>query len=90
VMCLYAQGFSMSDYLVKRSDRRTFLSFVGQGMQSGWDTAAQSFYGHRTVEELEEAWLKHLRDTRHQPDTLLAKDQEQDTGNADRPQHRAP
>jgi hypothetical protein len=67
VMCLYAQGFSMSDYLVKRSDRRTFLAFVGQGMQSGWDHAVQSFYGHRSVEELEEAWLKHLRDTRHQP-----------------------
>ena len=27
-------------------------------------SAVQSFYGHRSVEELEEAWLKHLRDTR--------------------------
>ena len=30
VMCLYAQGFSMCDYLVKRSDRKTFLAFVGR------------------------------------------------------------
>jgi hypothetical protein len=67
VMCLYAQGFSMSDYLVKRSDRRTFLAFVGQGMQAGWDHAVQAYYGHRNVEELEEAWLKHLRDTRRVP-----------------------
>lgn len=64
VMCLYAQGFSMSDFLVKRSDRRTFLAFVAQGMNAGWDNAVQTFYGLRTVEELEEAWLKHLRDTR--------------------------
>src|SRR4051812_15852573 len=64
VMCLYAQGFSMCDFLVKRSDRRTFLNFIGHGMQYGWDTAVQTFYAHRTVEELEEAWLKHLRDTR--------------------------
>jgi hypothetical protein len=72
VMCLYAQGFSLADYLVKRSDRRTFLAFVGHGMHGGWDSAATSFYGHRTVEDLEEAWLKHLRDTRRQPDTVLA------------------
>jgi hypothetical protein len=64
VMCLYAEGFSMSDYLVKRSDYKTFLHFVGHGMQHGWDSAVQTFYGHRSVEELEEAWLKHLRDTR--------------------------
>jgi hypothetical protein len=67
VMCLYAQGFSICDYLVRRSDRRTFLNFVGQGMNQGWDQAVASYYGHRNVEELEEAWLKHLRDTRKQP-----------------------
>ena len=64
VMCLYAQGYSMSDYLVKRSDHRTFLNFVGHGMNQGWDSAAQSFYSFRNVEDLEEAWLKHLRDTK--------------------------
>jgi hypothetical protein len=67
VMCLYAQGYSMCDYLVKRSDRRTFLAFVGHGMHHGWDGAVQSFYGMRNVEELEAAWLQHLRDTRQQP-----------------------
>lgn len=64
VMCMYAQGFSLSDFLVRRSNRQTFLNFVGHGMHYGWDKAAQSYYGHRTVEEMEEAWLKHLRDTK--------------------------
>lgn len=67
VHCLYAQGYSVTDYLVKRSDRKTFLNFVGQAMNSGWDNAIQSYYGHRSVEEMEQAWLKHLRDTKHQP-----------------------
>ena len=65
VMWLYAQGYSLSDYLVKRSDHRTFLAFVAHGMRSrSWDRACQDYFGLRTVEELEEAWLKHLRDTR--------------------------
>jgi hypothetical protein len=68
VMSLYAQGFSMSDFLVSRSSRQVFLQFVAHGMSSrGWDSAARTFYQHNSVEELEEAWLKHLRDTRGQP-----------------------
>jgi hypothetical protein len=67
VMCLYAQGYSVSDYLVKRAGRPTFLKFVGMGIQGQWDQAAQACYGHRNVEELEEAWMKHLRETKNQP-----------------------
>src|SRR5262249_2434946 len=73
VMCLYAQGFSMTDFLVKRSDRRTFLKFIAHGMNHGWDNAVQTYYRHRSVEELEEAWLASLRDGRTvQPDTQIA------------------
>ncbi len=67
VMCLYAQGFSMTDYLVKRSSRQHFLAFIGRGVQSGWDKAVQDYYGHRSVEELEQAWLQFLRDARVPP-----------------------
>jgi hypothetical protein len=79
VMCLYAQGYSMSDFLVKRSDRKTFLAFVGAGLHGSWDSAIRSYYGHNTVEELEQAWLQHLRTTKRQPgsqaDTILAQNQ---------------
>ena len=64
VMCLYAQGFSVSHYLVYTSDRQTFLRFVNIGLQGNWDQAVQTCYGLRSVEDLEEAWLKHLRDTK--------------------------
>jgi hypothetical protein len=72
-MCLYAQGYSMTDYLVKRSSRQHFLAFVGRGTQAGWDRAIQEYYGHKNVDELEAAWLQFLRDGRQQPaGTLVA------------------
>jgi hypothetical protein len=62
VMCLYAQGYSMTDYLVKRSNRQHFLAFVGRGMQAGWDKAVQDYYGQKNVDDLEQAWLQFLRE----------------------------
>jgi hypothetical protein len=73
VMCLYAEGFSISNYLVSTSDRPTFLKFVAHGMRYGWDSAAKTYYRHNSVEELEEAWLAELRRTKGQPlSTLVA------------------
>lgn len=72
VHCLYAQGYSMCDYLVKRSNRQQFLNFVGAGMYYGWDQASKSYFGHNSVEELEGAWLQHLRDTKKQNGALFA------------------
>jgi len=73
VMCLYAQGYSLTDYLVKRSSRQHFLAFVGRGTQAGWDRAVQEYYGHKNVDELEAAWIQFLRDGRSQPaGTLVA------------------
>jgi hypothetical protein len=73
VMCLYAQGYSMTDYLVKRSNRQQFLAFVARGTQAGWDRAIQEYYGHKNADELEAAWIQFLRDGRSQPaGTLVA------------------
>jgi hypothetical protein len=60
VMTLYAQGYSVTRYLVEKSDRQTFLNFVATGMQKGWDAAAQEFYGFKNVPDLEAAWIAHL------------------------------
>ncbi|MFL5330169.1 MAG: hypothetical protein ACJ8C4_14805 [Gemmataceae bacterium] len=64
VMKIYAQGYSVTDYLVGLSERQTFLNFVATGMRNGWDRAVQTYYQLNSVEELEEAWLQHLRTTR--------------------------
>jgi hypothetical protein len=67
VMALYAQGYSVSNFLVSNGGRPNFLNFVAHGMQNGWDSAAMSFYHYRSVEELEQAWLEHMRRTKKQP-----------------------
>jgi hypothetical protein len=68
VMVLYAEGYSVSNYLVGISNRETFLRFVAHGMSAyGWDSAVKSYYHMNRVEELEEAWLAYLRSTKRQP-----------------------
>jgi hypothetical protein len=68
VMVLYAEGFSVSNFLVSRSDRRTFLEFINQGMSGyGWDNAVRTYYHFNSVDDLEEAWLAQLRSTRRPP-----------------------
>jgi hypothetical protein len=70
---LYAEGFSVSNFLVNSSDRPTFLRFVAHGMQYGWDNAAQTYYRYQSVDQLEQAWLEHLRNTKNQPPAQLAR-----------------
>ncbi|MBY0525113.1 MAG: hypothetical protein K2R98_17035 [Gemmataceae bacterium] len=72
VMALYAQGFSVSSFLVANSSRQAFLNFVAHGMQQGWDSAVQAHYHYKSVEELEQAWLTHLRNTKKQPAQLAS------------------
>src|SRR5205807_963751 len=57
VACLYAQGHSISRFLVGEKSRMVFLAFVREGLESGWDGAVQNQYGYQSVEQLEKAWL---------------------------------
>jgi hypothetical protein len=80
-MCLYAEGFSMANYLVSISDRKTYLKFVADGMRSGWDNSVRAHYRFNSVEELEESWLAELRRTKRQQGTFLASNTKRE-GNA--------
>jgi hypothetical protein len=53
---LYAQGHSVSRFLVNAKGHRSFLTFIRSGVESGWDEAIRSL-GYESVEGLEEAWL---------------------------------
>lgn len=64
VMVLYAQGFSVSNYLVGVGGRQNFLGFVGMGLRGEWDKACQTFYQVQSVEQLEQTWLQHLKETK--------------------------
>jgi hypothetical protein len=68
VMVLYAEGFSVANFLVTTGGRQTFLGFIAHGMSAyGWDSAVRTFYRYNRVEELEEAWLAYLRSTKRPP-----------------------
>src|SRR5436190_15044789 len=72
VMVLYAEGYSVTNFLVGKSNRGAFLNFIGDGMRRGWDVAAKAHYGFGSVEELEQAWLQYLRDGKSPPTTLAS------------------
>jgi hypothetical protein len=60
VMVLYAEGYSVTNFLVSSGGRKTFLDFVTAGMRGDWDGAAKTYYGFKSVEDLEQAWLQFL------------------------------
>ena len=72
VMVLYAEGYSVTNFLVGSSSRPAFLAFLAQGMRGDWDGAVRTHYRYNSVEELEQAWLQHLRNTRRPPAGQLA------------------
>jgi hypothetical protein len=59
--CLYAQGHSVSRFLVSAKGRPTFLAFVSDGLRDRWDEAVREHYGYKDIEQLEKAWLDSLK-----------------------------
>jgi hypothetical protein len=63
VMVLYAEGYSVTNFLVAKSGRPAFLAFIADGMRQGWDRAVQTHYKYNNVNELEQDWIRYLRET---------------------------
>jgi hypothetical protein len=70
MIVLYAQGYSVCDYLVKkggdgRDGRGKLLQFLAMGMQGNsmesWNAAANKVYGFESIDALEESWLAALK-----------------------------
>ena len=70
VMVLYAEGYSVTNFLVGRSNRAAFLNFIADGLRQGWDAAVKGHYGFSNVEALEQAWVASLRQPRPADTTL--------------------
>jgi hypothetical protein len=61
VMVLYAEGYSVTNFLVATGNRKAFLDFVAMGMRGDWDAAAKTYYGYKNVEDMEQGWLQFLQ-----------------------------
>lgn len=62
IMPLYAQGFSVADYLIQRGGKRKFVDFVADGMDDGqWSTAIERHYRIADAGTLQNTWLAWVR-----------------------------
>lgn len=56
VLAMYAQGYSLVEFLLQRKGRKHFLNFLNDAHHRGWDRAIASFYGSQGIEQLEQKW----------------------------------
>lgn len=56
VLALYAEGYSLTQYLVQSQGRDAFLRFLNDANSRGWDAAIKSFYARGNIEALERDW----------------------------------
>src|SRR4051812_24813610 len=57
VMPLYAQGHSLSEWLIESHGRKEFLEFVGDGMKDeNWPRAVHEHYGFSSLLTMQTAW----------------------------------
>ncbi|MEN6405627.1 MAG: hypothetical protein ABFC77_04060 [Thermoguttaceae bacterium] len=58
IMPLYAQGYSLADFLIQTGGRRKFVDFLGDGLESeNWRDAVQRHYGFQNLPTLQNTWL---------------------------------
>jgi hypothetical protein len=65
VMPLYAQGHSLTEWLIEARGRAAFLNFLGDGMQDdNWERAVQKHYGYTDLLTMQNAWNDWVRQGR--------------------------
>ncbi len=65
VLPLYAQGHSLSKFLIAQHGKRKFLTFLGDGLKDeNWPRAVAQHYGYRDLLALQNSWLDWVRQGR--------------------------
>jgi hypothetical protein len=58
VLPLYAQGYSVTRYLIAQRGKRHFVDYVGEGLKTNnWPEATRKFYGYQDLSDLQVKWL---------------------------------
>ncbi len=63
MIVVYAQGYSVCQFLIDNGGKKKFLQFVGQGMRSdnkNWEEAVK-MYGYTSTDDLQEVWIDALK-----------------------------
>lgn len=61
MLLFYAQGYSLTDFLVRQHGERAVIRFLEQSFRHGQETALHSVLGYPSFEDLERQWLANLR-----------------------------
>lgn len=56
VLTLYAEGYSLADFLLQTGGKKRYLMFLEDAHKNGWDEAIAKLYKYKSVEELEQRW----------------------------------
>lgn len=56
VLTLYAQGYSLVDFLIQQGGRKRFLKFLEDAHRVGWERAITRNYDHRGIDRLDKNW----------------------------------
>lgn len=56
VLTLYAQGYSLVDFLIQQKGRHAFIRFLEDAGRQSWETAIAKHYDHRGVDVLDKNW----------------------------------
>lgn len=58
IMPLYAQGYSLAEYLIQTGGRRKYVEFLGDGLENDdWAGAVERHYGIKNLGTLQNTWL---------------------------------
>jgi len=61
-MPLYAQGYSLAEFLIQTSGRQTYVKFLDDGLKSDdWSGAVARNYGVKDLGSLQNTWLAWVR-----------------------------
>jgi hypothetical protein len=63
IMPLYAQGYSVTSFLIAQGGPRRFVQFLEEGMTTeNWMMATEKHYGYPMIGKLQTAWSKWVSD----------------------------
>lgn len=58
VLPMYAQGYSVCQFLIAQNGPRSFVAFLGDYMENpSWTQNVRNHYGYESLAELQQAWL---------------------------------
>lgn len=60
VLTLYAEGYSLADFLLQAGGKKRYLMFLEDAHKNGWDEAIAKQYKFKNVEQLEQHWGKWI------------------------------